>query len=168
MRRELAKKVRGTFDELIRRRLPMFKRCAAAGMPPGDRVYSWAASDELAFFIALLLHHQNDAFTLEIAYNTTDNWPSDIFMLSAEDPPQDGAARFRLSRLVPGQERHDHWWWLVAKPNPADFATFMNEEPIARASERVERCVSEAVDQLDAYALPYFQELRQGRRDDTA
>jgi hypothetical protein len=77
MRRQLAKKVRESFEELIRHRLPMFIQRTAVGMPPGDRVYGWRANDRLLFFIALLLHHQNDAFTLEVAYNTADSWPSD-------------------------------------------------------------------------------------------
>lgn len=162
MRSILAKELRAQFERTIKNRVPTLIPCKGEGMPPGDRLYRWGIGAKPAFFVSVLPHHQNDAFTLEIAYSDCEKWPQNIFMFSETDPEVSGSKRFRISQLFPPDQRKDYWWWLVKQPNILNFDSFRDEDP-SEALSKVQPLIDDAVTKLVEYAIPYFRRVETSR-----
>lgn len=136
MRARLAKALRKTFDDLLKKELPFFKPVEPREIeiqgkkekeiPPGWRLYLWDYSQDLYFYLLLNTGTQKtgDSFTVECAWTRNGRFPAMVGLMFPydiprarilADKPKNDDFRFRIGQLW--QPGLDHWWWLAPRPS---------------------------------------------------
>lgn len=188
--RKLGQAVRRAFDSRLIQRLPQFvnyKPAVASGATAGCRYYRCAVAPDLCFYLLLDMHGKRDAFTVEIAWATVDEWVPHQMVFGLDEVPNNGIFHFRLTHLL--EDSHTDLWWEFARtrtsgvdaellvqsriiaPLSFDFdgKQFIEESAEARASfvksslDLVQPAVDDAVARICKYALPYFGETSKAR-----
>jgi hypothetical protein len=120
----------------------------------------------LTCFVHLILKEKGgEAFTLEIGYSTDGKYHEGPLALDPDAPPVNGATSFRLSRLwqKTGSEK---WWTLAQQFTFEESVSLPAEEYVKRLVSddfvkvglgNVESIVNEALDLIQAHAIPYLQ-----------
>lgn len=152
--------------------------------PSGCCLYLWKCRDNLYFYILLEINpKQGDSFTIELAWTRNKRFPicTDLmFPYDAlesgikRDIPINGDFRFRISELFEKHSNEDFWWEVAPSPTWEEFAKWNREAdftgeklfgppvmPLEEAMRNVRPCVKDAVDKIEKYAMPYFQEIIQ-------
>ena len=152
MRREMSQAVRKEFASQLDRRLPHFARDQASNVPPEVVQYVWgSANKQLLFYVCLQFHRIWDRFTIELAWSSQGRYPGYAPPAEPEDEAPTGEMRFRLSRLWASSE--DVWW----EPLPGGWA---NKKEL---HARIEPVVSDAMEKLVTYGVPYMERVTEQR-----
>lgn len=191
MRKQLAKAVRKEFDICLRRKLPHFQPVKPKDVEflgkmekeisPGDRLYLWDFSEDLYFYLLLVIAtpKMGDGFTIEGAWTRNRRFPSKLFPMHPRgvpksdilpDRPENGDMRFRLGDLF--TEPRSYWWWVAPQPSFEEFNKWLlegyfegeklfgpPEMPLEEAMKNVRPCVEDAVNHIVKYTVPYFEEI---------
>lgn len=160
MRREVGKAVRRHFNDVIGRCLSCFVEMRDVEIPDGDRVYAWQLVPDLAFYLALIIDHRWDAFTIEVAWSRDAKWPA-YALLGMPTDHADMMARLRIASLW-GSKR-DFWWHLSREFSLDEIEEATRtlsdlNEPLELVLPRVEPMVDDAVSRIIDFALPYFEQ----------
>lgn len=190
MIRKLSQAVRRAFDTGMIQRLPQFvtyKPAFASGATAGCRYYRCAVATDLCFYVILVTHYKRDAFTVEIAWATVDEWGPHQAVFGLDEAPNNGIFHFRLTHLL--EDRHTDLWWEFARTRTSgvdaelltqsrtiaplsfdyDGKQFIEESEESRASfvksslDLVQPAVDDAVARICKYALSYFSETAKAR-----
>ncbi len=157
MRKELGKALRDEFDARLKKLYPQFVQEKVIPNPLGCRLYVWRMRDELKVFLQLYPSNKEDCFTIEIG--SSDQLGFDelgLFFGQHEFPPVNTRSRLPLLYTRP---RNDYWWYLSNRSTIYDdFFTFQ-EDPIGESLTKIEPALNEVFDNIERYAIPYFQSL---------
>lgn len=157
MKSELAKELRKRFEGYLLTSLPDI-RLTRVELPPGWKAYSITTPSGLSFYIVLAIAPQFDRFTVEIAWSKTGALPP--LTTSPDDIKGDLGNRFRLSRLW--QRYGGETWWTLGKEYTLDeLATFPPEQPLEEKLADIDRRVSQAIESILTFAVPYFRRVAQ-------
>jgi hypothetical protein len=176
MRSQLGNKVRAVFSRELTRQLPQFRRISVQ-LPPGYRAY-YSQVGSLHCYIILCIDRERDSFTIECAWSTSGQFPSQACLAEPRDwperrimrdQPSSGQFRFRLARLW---ETQDLWWHLVPSAHVAKFTAesspILNPMPVERATAGIQSMVDNCISRIREHAIPYFEAVAEGtaRGDD--
>ena len=162
MEKVLARLVRREFDLLLRERNPEFTKVQKAEIPPGWCLYKSRNLGEFSCFILLAVDPARDWFTVECAWSQNGEFPAYSILRRPFDEPKNGALRFRLAGLWDG-DTHDYWWELGPKVSPEEelMSALEGDETLSRernqAKTLVQSSVLDAIENVEVYAIPYFQ-----------
>jgi hypothetical protein len=170
MRKELIKAVRKLFEERLRICLPQFvpfKMVEKGAFRLGAecRWYRWQVAPDLAFFLILKpLTKEGDEFWVNVAWSRKEdhsdladnfdqlfnlgklwNAPSGWFKWELTEP-----GYLWLGRLT--AEEFAHWAHNVEEEERKRIEAGLIQAPI---------CVDDSIDRIVAYALPFFERIRQ-------
>jgi Domain of unknown function (DUF4304) len=141
MKKVLVKAIRKELGSGLKRIAPAFA-AASDALPSAFGLYESELSDNLRAYIMFQAHRKEDSFTIEVASTRNGKWP-EYYVLPPpalhELSPQ-GDIRFRLG-LLWGET---NYWWRVR-------------------SESREATVTDALERLQRYALPYFRSMGEQR-----
>jgi hypothetical protein len=174
MKSQIAKVVRESLETRLRERLPQFEHVATDEVPAGCRVYGSDALAGLSCYLLLLFNPKDDQFTIEAAWSRHGQFPSRLVPGQPldvpernirRDPHEDGAFRFRISRLW--FPKGDPWWDVVANRPPIETAlrpSFLRRSPreeisIAEATIRASTLVDDAIEHIEQQVIPYFHQV---------
>ena len=170
MRKELIKAVRKLFEEGLSAQLPSFVPFKmvgkdAIGLGPECRWYRWKVASDLAFFLILKPRtKEGDDFWIHVAWSQKEDH-SDL---------EDSIDQFsNLGKLW--NAPNGFFVWQLTEPGYAQLARMTDEEfahwaknPQELERKRIEAglkqapvCVQDAIDRIVAYAVPFFERLRQ-------
>lgn len=169
MRSKLGKAVRGRLRKQLSQRFPGLREIPGAEVPPGWLVFGLEVAPDLAFYVVLVPYRQHDRFTLEGAWTRNGRFPSSIGILEPRDSvvpylirdePRNGDFRFRVPRLWQAQE---FAWDLAPRPSMVDellkFGRLPEEPPIEEGLSKVDAMVQDALEKIDEYLVPYFDQV---------
>jgi hypothetical protein len=172
VRSKLGKAVRKRFRQQLCQRFPGLKEIRGAEVPPGWLVFGVEVAPDLTFYVVLVPYRQQDRFTLEGAWTRNCRFPISVGLLEPKDSlvpclyrdePRNGDFRFRVARLWQGQEFE---WDLAPQPSLADellkFGRLPEQPPIEEALSRVDATVYDALERIDQYLVPYFDQVAAG------
>ena len=169
MRKELLKGVREELNKLLSARCGFFKRTTKyreAGRPD---VYVWIAAPELTFFVYLLPNPKSykDSFMIELGWSKGGPPPPDVWRNkeSKDQLDRQWEGRIRLPNLWREQWRSalEPWWELGQSLGAEDPEQFYSEEETRRRSARIPAVVTDVVDSIERYAIPFFQRIARER-----
>ncbi len=126
MRKKLAKETKRQFAAKLALREPRFTIVRAADLPVADVLYEFRAPG-LSSFVALLIAHKRDAFSVELGWSRCGLWPAHLVPLMGEPGLDRPEGRVRLHRLVSPTARVDEWWELVKEPDVDDLDGWLAE-----------------------------------------
>ena len=180
MRSPLAKAVRNSFSRRMQEELPQFVPVKSEHAVPGDLLYVWKFSQELKFYIYLEISQKSyqDSFTVELACSAAD-FPFSHAALGPT-PQKDGSVRFRLPQLYRDEWRPgtgwEPWWWIGSPIVPEGVTSKavmravagkrpLTDEglPIEQALPLVEPQVQNAIDRINRFGIPFFEQFAQCR-----
>ena len=170
MRKELTKAVRKLFDEGLRARLPDFvpykmvdniKSCHGSEC----RWYRWQVAPDLSFFVMLKPKTKvGDEFWIHVGWSrtedhsdVTDNFEQCFNLGKLWNAPA-GWYTWRLNE--PGYEQ-------IGRMTDEEFAHWaknpqeMDRQRLEAGSKQAPICVQDAIDRIIAYAIPFFERVRQ-------
>lgn len=159
MRKQLAKAVRQEFAEMLLKKCPQFQKTNNGS---GYYVYKRKVGPTLCFFVALQTVAREDWFTVEVAWNNSDEFPGLAFNDSPNEIPKTGGFRMRLGRFW---TKEDYWWELAPDVSDEEWEALElegkipPETPIEDAIKQVKPQVADAIERLCKYALPYFAKI---------
>ena len=182
MRSALGKAVRKRFADRLLTRLPCWEPDVSASSLTEWRVFRWQPSSTLTCFLVLAIDWKQDNFTIECAWSRSGALPTDTRFQNPRDwpefdiwrdAPKNGEFHFRLPLLW---QPRDLWWWLVPEDeinrrsearmdamisgaHQKFFDLLMQDPPLDATMANVATCVDDAVEKIDAYAMPYFENL---------
>jgi hypothetical protein len=176
MRRELKRELVVFATSLMARHLPMFQPIDARGAETGP-MFAYAAGTGFTFFINIYASQKRDAFTVELAWSESGEWPTDsgnvprdwAELRLVKTPPKDGKYRFRLTKLwlVP---KMDPWWEITPRASVAEILRrdprdlgYLEEMDIAEAVERLRNLLADAIAKTVEYGIPYFRNVANER-----
>ena len=157
MEKEYSRAVREEFDAQLRIRLPQFVYVRGQkGLGAGARVYRHESSAGAFRFVILIISSTQDEFTVEVANAPNEEVPDfEPFF----DPTASGngdTVRFRLSRFW---HRQDPWWVIFPAKSTKEFIALLRDEPpVEQGLLRIPSLVQDAVDKLEQYAVPFWDE----------
>lgn len=159
----------------MREQLPQFVPAKSKQAMPGDLLYVWDIAKGLRCYVRLQINQKSyeDSFTVELACSTSD-FPFTHAALGTS-PQKDGSVRFRLPQLY-RKEWHSKtaWepqWWIGPPPVPQEVTAKAVERavagnlrlidegiPIEQALPLVETQVRDAIDRLQRFGIPFFEQ----------
>jgi hypothetical protein len=162
--------LRKEFSLQMKAVFPSFVRMKSGRLPAPLWLYGTHAGPSLWFFIMLHIFEQRDQFTVEVACNNEPKPPESMITFAPDLPEPRCPEFFRIDCLW--QANWDAIWTLakdllmdsdamITMP-PEEFVekSFLdNREPVQTALERVEPSVSDAMDRIIQYVIPYFKEV---------
>jgi hypothetical protein len=159
MRPPLAKAVRQEFAQQLAKQLSQFRKTKNGA---GYYIYQWMVGPKLCFFVGLQIDSEEDWFTVEVAWNTREEFPGLAFNQSPKEMPKTGGFRMRLGGLW---NDTDKWWELAPGWTDEQWESLELElkmpkaTPIAKAMKNVKLHVTDAIERLRKHALPYFVKI---------
>ena len=170
MRKELSKAVRTEFTAAMARRLPQFTPVTIKSRYawPGSRIFRWVSDPSLHFFVELFFDPKgDDSFGVEVGWSRLGRYPE----LPARPGIRDDGSKVehwvRLSFL----ESNIGGMWSLEDPDGSPGASGRGMAissrllaglpplPVEQALQRVGPRVTDAVEKLINYALPYFEQV---------
>lgn len=168
MRKELLKGVREELNKLLPARCGFFKRSIRYREPGRPDVYVWNAAPELSFFVYLLPNPKSykDSFMIELGWSKGGPPPLDVWRNKEKehlDPQWEG--RIRMPKLWREQWRSalEPWWELGESLGAEDPEQFYSEAETQRRSARIPAVVTDVVNRIERYAVPFFQRIARER-----
>ena len=165
MRKELIRAVRATFRQAIESggRFEYTKERGAAG----SDIYIWRFSADLNFFLYLLpsLKSYHDRFIIELGWSTGHAFPAKAALQNKQRLDLKSDGRIRLPSLW-----REKWksavepWWKLGDSLVESGDAFDSEDETRRRLAQVPEVVSEVVDKLGEYGMPFFQRIAEERR----
>jgi len=165
MRKELVRAVRETFRQAIERgrRFTYTKERGAAG----SDIYVWRYSANLNFFLYLLPSPKSyhDRFMIELAWSNGTSFPERAPLQNKQRLDLESDGRIRLPSLW-----REQWksalepWWELGPSAVNSGEAFDTEEEIGRRLARVPAVVSDVVEKLGEYGIPFFQRIAEERQ----
>ncbi|HWB08177.1 MAG TPA: hypothetical protein VG826_02945 [Pirellulales bacterium] len=171
MRRELGKEVKRRFYEQLKERLPQIVEIKNERNRLGWKVFEWALSPDVKAYLCLCLSPRDDTFTIEIACSRQDRFPGHLRIMVPHDIPRarivadkpvDGEFLTRLPYLYSDQ---DKWWEVMPRLTVEEIMEQqrrlietgqIEETPLDVGLERIEALVTDAVDRIVEYAVPWL------------
>lgn len=159
MRQPLAKAVRQEFAEQMKKQLPQFRKTKNGS---GYYIYQWKVGTNLSFFVGLQIDSQEDWFTVEVAWNKSEEFPGLAFCDSPKKMPKTRGFRTGLGVFW---KEEGHWWELAPAWSDEQWEALELElkipkaTPIAKAMKQVKPQVADAIERLRKHALPYFAKI---------
>ena len=144
---------------MLGKEVPQFRKTKNGS---GYHIYKWTVGPNLSLFVGLHTGAPQDSFTVEIAWNNSDEFPGMAFAMSPKEMPKTGGFRMPLSGLWtdddPGWElapdiSEDQWEELELE------GRIPQEMPVEEAMNQVKPQVADAIKRLRKYALPYFSKI---------
>jgi hypothetical protein len=161
MRSALAKEVRQEFSSKILELYQWLKRITKHELTKKDLVFQWDVAAKLRVYIMLLLSHNEDEFTIEIAWSEKPSFPV-AYAASPDEKPYRGGTRFRLCKFW---TKNEDWWALAPRESLEEMVDkmqqgkFFDEFPIEEAMEQIKPQVADAITRIQKYAIPYFKKI---------
>jgi hypothetical protein len=166
MRGFLIKSLRTEFEKGLKQRMPSVKRVPlhpGSAASTGSRAWLVGENENATGYIILLIHHQMDEFTIELAWSRKKQLPQ----RQDWEPGQPGRtdeSRFRFSRLW-RPDGSEVWYDLtheldipdVIKIDPfPDPSAFLDEQACL---ERIPMKVKRALNALEEHGIPYLKRV---------
>jgi hypothetical protein len=173
VRRVLGKEVKRRFCEQLRECLPQIAGVKHDRNRFGWKVFEWALSSDVKADLCLCLSVRDDAFTVEIGWSRQGRFPGHLGIMFPHDiararihasEPVDGEFLTRLPYLYTDK---DEWWEVIPRLTVKEILEQqqrqietgqVEETPIEVGLERIEPLVSEAVERIVTYGLPWLSE----------
>jgi hypothetical protein len=162
------------FARRMAERFPQFEPEKATEASGGIMQYRWDPASGLSFFLVMQPYEKTDDFTLEAGWSVKGRYPwNNMAGRPVEDPvrgippdsPKDGEFRFRIGELWPP---HDEKWWRTSRRwglgDPFDMSTMIATFTSQTGTEfdfteqEMEGVVREALDSVERYVVPYFED----------
>jgi hypothetical protein len=162
MRSQLKKQLRSVFAEHLLVLLPFFKPKKIKTLSSGAVAYSWQAASDLTLYIVMDVYHNQDQFTIEVAWSENNELPDSTTADSPTDDPRHGKWCMRLCSFWTPK---DVWWELAPKVASTDIVRqmeegrFFDEYPLEQAMSQINPKVLDVVERIKLYALPYFKKI---------
>ena len=93
----------------------------------------------------VMVSPKGNSFTVECAWSESGEWPASVLSNGPDDPPRQGAVRFRIGQLWGAA---DFWWRPRIAPTP---------------EEQVGPAVQDAIERIERYVIPFFEKVEAGR-----
>lgn len=158
MRKEISDKVRKVFREHVAMRIPSLTLNSKWKAPAGCDLYTMNTHEEISCHILLLANKSitGDRFNLEGIVAESSKNPLDAPNTFTPLTESSNFFLFRLSRLWDSTSTFDTWWEICPTPTLATMLT-AKDEPLDACLGRVNSIVSDAVEKIEKYAIPFFQ-----------
>jgi hypothetical protein len=140
-------------------RLPQFRPVKGAEIAPGDRLYLWKVGPDLWLYVMLGIFHLEDLMFLELAWTSNKRWPARRYSQDPFGPAQEGSVRFRLYELWNEREPLDLWRIGPRVTLDPVRMQFTQPSPEQDLFDEIESVVSDSIDRLVRFGLPYFQKV---------
>lgn len=173
MKTKLIAAVTECFCAEMARRLPTFVRrkeekAGGKSLP----LFESRTVSTIAFFVLLTFADKRDAFTVEVAFNESPEFPWTEMpgtIKEVSSAPSRSVARFRLAKLW--GEASDVWWTLGEEPSLAEIEeriktkSYLRAEDLTPKLEKVPVAVADAIEKLVNYGLPFFELITQDKEN---
>jgi YD repeat-containing protein len=167
MRSSLQKMVFSRLASELQSRLPQFTPLPKQG---ALRLWQWAISDALTFFIGYQPIKDKDEFVLEVAWSEDGEFPWEIV---GKIFPRQPKGRERLGFLWQ-KVGWEPVWNLAPEMTAAvrahtaalirnEHLPYPDDPPVDQLKPRIEPLVIDAVDKLEQYGIPLFREIAKVR-----
>jgi hypothetical protein len=134
---------------------------------PSMRIWSWKVAPTLVFFITVQVREREDQFTIEIAWNETDEFP---WRPIAELNVDQSQGRERLSLLWEGGKDEQFWdlapevtaAWAQALENARNgkgWGATPPDPPLELVLPRVQPAVQDAIGKLKEHGGKLFRQV---------
>ncbi len=150
MKSQLSRSLNAEFQKRMRIAFPEFEKVGTAS---GGVIYRRSEPEKGRYFFILLLPSPKlDRFTVELASNSSSEYP---FELLPGDVLAAGASRFRISKFV--GDSWDGWWNLneSSEPDMKKVLDSFSPTSINEALDRIPRITEQAFRDMQT-AVPRF------------
>jgi hypothetical protein len=173
VRRQLGKELKRQFKEQLRVKLPQFGEVKIDPNRWGWKVFEWAIAPGMKAYVCLFPSQKDDAFTVDIAWSRQGRFPRHLDYLFPHDIPR---ARIFASEPVDGEyltrlpylySDRDQWWEVIPRLSVEEIleqqrrqieSGQVEEAPIEAGLERIEPLVTDAVNRIVEYGVPWLVE----------
>jgi hypothetical protein len=165
MRKEVLRAVRSDFRRKIESG-DKFRHTGDRGSPGSD-IYVWEFSDDLNCFVYLLPSPKSyqDAFIIELGWSSGLSFPAKARLQNKNRLDFHADGRIRLPSLWREQWKSalEPWWELgLGLSVELGDAFYSKEETLLRVA-RVPEAVTDAINKLDAYGIPFLHRVAEER-----
>ena len=169
MQTKLATAVAELFSTEMTRRLPTFvlRKGEKVGGTPLP-LFEFRTASSMAFFVLLTFAQKRDAFTVEVAFNESPQFPWTELPGTVKEVSSAASrrvARFRLAKLW--GETRDVWWALGKELSVTEIEeqiktkSYLRAEDLPSKLEAVPIAVADAIEKLVTYGVPFFELVKQ-------
>lgn len=168
MRKEYGKILRTLFASEMKRIASHFHEVKVNSMYfwPGDRAYCWQASAQLYCWIVLSPSNKgHDEFNVLLGWSKHARYPELSMVPCAQSPSPDRnefSYEEYLTRLAYLWSNDDYWWVISefhAPTTAQELADSIKPITATQARETVAPIVSDAINKIKEFGLPYLEDL---------
>jgi hypothetical protein len=158
MRSPLGKELRKLFKAMMKVQFPDFKQNKKWISPQGWYTWTCEHSCGLQLHILLVIHHSNDSFTNEVAWNYGEKQPehralfNDEINMFVRQP-----MRIRIAKFWSNQ---DYWWSFDPEYDDcSNLGKDLKPMPIEKSMELIVPAIYDSAKKLKKYVLPAFEDI---------
>lgn len=143
-----------------------FSKISNGSESAGADVYVWHFSRDLNFFVYLLPNPKSyrDSFMVELAWSSSE-FPKNAALQKNKELKSFSDGRIRLPVLWREQwaSAVEPWWELGDSLSAESSEEFYSEEETRRRLARVPESVTNVLEKIKKYALPFFERIASER-----